>query len=231
LLGDYFDEFGDGPAMLLRTGRWLGESLQQPNRIHLLGNHDMAYFLPEYARAKCPGWTQEKQDAFETLRQMLPLESFHVAVKLGPWVLSHAGIPAARAGSVEAATLVENIQDEFNRAVLGAPSWLFDRGACRTGEDSIGGIFWLDWPREFRPVPGLNQIVGHSPAGGVARAKCLGRDGAHRAYEFCATPARSHSVALPQPGAEWISVNWCLDTRHAYAAVIDNGTFHLAQQS
>jgi hypothetical protein len=36
------------------------------------------------------------------------------------------------------------------------------RGASRSGDQRIGGINWMDWD-ELVPIPGLNQLVGHTP--------------------------------------------------------------------
>jgi hypothetical protein len=38
--------------------------------------------------------------------------------------------------------------------------WL-DAGFARGGLQVVGGITWLDWHDEFKPVSHLNQIVGH----------------------------------------------------------------------
>ena len=45
---------------------------------------------------------------------------------------------------------------------LGRPHWVF-RGGTRRGEKSVGGPLWCDFS-EFEPIPGLNQVFGHTPA-------------------------------------------------------------------
>ena len=35
-------------------------------------------------------------------------------------------------------------------------------GNSRGGSAEVGGIVWQDW-RELKPIPGLRQIVGHTP--------------------------------------------------------------------
>ena len=40
------------------------------------------------------------------------------------------------------------------------------RGVSRSGDQRIGGICWIDWD-ELVPIPGLNQLVGHTPAQSV----------------------------------------------------------------
>ena len=39
---------------------------------------------------------------------------------------------------------------------------LLGRGVSRSGDQRIGGICWMDWD-ELVPIPGLNQLVGHTP--------------------------------------------------------------------
>jgi hypothetical protein len=37
-----------------------------------------------------------------------------------------------------------------------------DIGYARGGSSPFGGLYWCDWFREFEPVPGVKQIVGHT---------------------------------------------------------------------
>ena len=65
-VGDYFDQFGDGPEHAYRTAKWLKNSLAEPDRIHLWGNHDLAYWEPVHFR--CPGYTPEKREAIRAFQ-------------------------------------------------------------------------------------------------------------------------------------------------------------------
>ncbi len=158
-------------------------------------------------------------------RQLLPISAFSTVVKLGPWLLSHAGLAEKHIGSLDLATIDELVETAWANAQKGEKSWIFDRGACRRGTAMVGGIFWLDWAREFRPVVGLNQIVGHSPARGVARGKWVTRSGIHRSYEYVEPCSFPRMEKLPQPGGDLASVNWCLDTAQVIAGIIDRGVF------
>jgi hypothetical protein len=44
----------------------------------------------------------------------------------------------------------------------GEQHFLLGRGVSRSGDQRIGGICWMDWD-ELVPIPGLNQLVGHTP--------------------------------------------------------------------
>src|ERR1019366_7343651 len=52
----------------------------------------------------------------------------------------------------------------------GEPHFLLGRGVSRSGDQRIGGINWMDW-EELIPIPGLNQLVGHTPAQSVRHKK------------------------------------------------------------
>ena len=54
-LGDYFDQFYDTPDDAARTARWHKGSLAEPNRVHLWGNHDLAYGFPNMRVRSSPG--------------------------------------------------------------------------------------------------------------------------------------------------------------------------------
>lgn len=67
-------------------------------------------------------------------------------------------------------------------------------GWARGGDCPVGGLTWLDWNREFVPIPGLNQIVGHTRRDGEVR---------HRS-----TPE---------------SDNWCIDSGMQQAVLVRPG--------
>jgi hypothetical protein len=71
----------------------------------------------------------------------------------------------------------------------------FEAGFARGGFYKIGGIIWLDWRREFEPVPGLNQIVGHT------------------------------EMEFPEQKINYNSKNYCLDTRSNHIGILENGEF------
>lgn len=84
LLGDYFDDFNDTPEKAKETATWLKESLSFPKRIHLFGNHDLAYFYPYHPHLKCPGWTMEKQKQINNIISPEDIEKFKSYVLIEP---------------------------------------------------------------------------------------------------------------------------------------------------
>lgn len=173
-LGDYFDNFGDGPYEATGTAAWLRESLQHPDRVHLIGNHDMPYIVPNNEAMWCPGFTVNKCRVInETLGQEIyKLKPAHLDQN---FVFSHAGFhqeftthPITGVFSPE--TLIVNAEQQFELVKAGLRPPLFMFG-YRMGRSQTGGITWCDWDHEFAPTDGINQVCGHTPHEKVQQIK------------------------------------------------------------
>ena len=46
-LGDYFDDWYDTVQDAANVAKWLRESLENPDRTHLIGNHDVSYMTDQ----------------------------------------------------------------------------------------------------------------------------------------------------------------------------------------
>jgi len=173
-LGDYFDDFGDTPAISARTAEWLKESLGKPNRIHLMGNHDLhyRYWRHEYMRNPYTGWTSEKARAINdvlTPGDWDKLKWFHHE-PAGNWLFSHAGLHPDMLPPLNSDDGEPNVCDALATACaratraleLGGRHPLFRAGLARGGKQAVGGIVWLDWHSEFVPFH-FHQVVGHTP--------------------------------------------------------------------
>ena len=186
-LGDYFDQFGDTPGDAALMARWLTASLAQPNRIHLLGNHDLPYAWPTAYAARCPGYSDQKRDAIHSI---LPRETL-AALPFHHWhddlLFTHAGLtrkglpPGLEPGDVaewlNAEVFAARTALEMNRTHR-----LLQIGQARGGATgAIGGLLWCDWS-EFQPICGIHQIFGHTPR---------------------SLPVSSHMATAK---------NWCIDT-------------------
>lgn len=217
-LGDYFDSYGDTPVQAAETAAWLSQSLGQPDRVHLLGNHDLPYFFPEVPAVRCPGYTEEKRRAMAGQLDLgAALRHFRLAFASHGCLFSHAGFHPRWLRRHVLTTSAEVVADEANNALrslpwLRDPAW-FQVGASRGGiPGEVGGPLWLDWAQEFRPVPGLRQMVGHTPYPGYLRAKGLDARG------ICC------DLNINQPGPlplGWSvppqNENWCVDSHLALA--------------
>lgn len=176
-LGDVFDDFDDTPDMVRNTSEWLVEFVKNPNHIMITGNHDMHYRYPNRC-FKCSGYEQWK----EFITNDMITQSTWNELKWYHWLddkflLTHAGLDESNLPEDIDTTykdrekfiytissyLDEQIADGFKYAAEGHPHWVFGAGRSRGGAMSVGGITWCDFEREFIPIRGLNQIVGHTP--------------------------------------------------------------------
>lgn len=170
-LGDYFDQFYDTPEQAIATAIWLKNSLQQPNRIHLMGNHDFHYMLPFGSGTFCSGYSPEKHNAINSVlskEDWDKLKYFHAEDNC--W-FSHAGIshkwfshpvlginPEIIEGVIARAK--EDIKAQiYNTSDVGA-LWAADH--YRGGRYDKGGLLWGDW-RILDFFEGITQVVGHTP--------------------------------------------------------------------
>ena len=158
-LGDYFDSFGDTPAMAEATARWLKASLARPERLHLWGNHDLWYRFPLNSQI-CwigSGFTPEKSRAISGVLAFEDWEKLRLVTVLDGIVFSHAGVDRSvfehpveglSAGRVESqcAAALEDAAAGIDNEVLGEH-----------------GIVWLRW-WEMEALPEFSQVVGHTVA-------------------------------------------------------------------
>jgi len=164
-VGDYFDQFHDHYDHARRTAIWLKQSLAKPNRVHLWGNHDLPYGFSEYAY--CPGYDPAKERAIRSVldeQDWAKLKLWHLESR---WLFTHAGLSLPYA-LTDTVNLRDYLRTEEKRAWAALtsrePHWFWSVGMARGGFTPVGGLLWCDWEREFKPVPGLNQVLGHTPA-------------------------------------------------------------------
>src|SRR4051812_1832567 len=69
-LGDYFDDFGDDPHIIAETAHWFTYSVNQKNRIHICGNHDIHYWFADNPHVRCSGYDQFKSIAVNDIVQL-----------------------------------------------------------------------------------------------------------------------------------------------------------------
>ncbi len=109
----------------------------------------------------------------------------------GKWLMSHGGLHKLNVPdsikkyrkdrpkfvSELSGYLDHEIRKGLQAGAEGVGSWVFNAGHARWGQQRVGGITWCDFEREFFPVKGINQIVGHTPIeAGSPRWCMLGHD-------------------------------------------------------
>ena len=88
-LGDYFDDFHDIIQDAKNTAKWLKKSLQQENRIHLIGNHDLSY-MADNPNLKCTGYRIEKHREIKKYHIDWNKLKIHCWID-DKWLCTHAG--------------------------------------------------------------------------------------------------------------------------------------------
>jgi hypothetical protein len=180
LIGDYFDDFNDDPQIITEVAEWFRHSVNQKNRIHICGNHDLHYWFKDNKFLRCSGYQQFKSIAindFVTRQDWEKLIFYYILDD--QWLLSHAGVHPSWIDRMnfQAATISElslnMVNSRLKRASpeavksfyrnkmhwFGIPGFSRDRSS-----PYYGGITWLDWNKEFHPIRGIHQLVGHTPS-------------------------------------------------------------------
>lgn len=182
-LGDYFDSkhtiIVDNEEKIVydteqdarKTANWLKQSLQKPNRTHLIGNHDIPYLFPCHANKDhfCPGWTEAKHAAIADIN--IDNRDLKLAARFKTnWLISHAGIseewvPAQwhyTYNNINAEIVEIEINKQLTKLTKGiADIWITEPGK-RMGRQNAGGLLWCDL-NDLKTPKGINQIVGHTP--------------------------------------------------------------------
>ena len=179
-VGDYLDNFGDTAIDADQTARWLKESLSKPNRIHLMGNHDINYAYYNIRPGNgdqiygCSGYSSAKDDAINRILTNEDWNKIKFAHKENGFWFSHAGFHPFWFSSppygmddeiinIKLKKIQKAIKDrEFSHELAGA-------GKCRGGMHRVGGLIWRDQKQEsytgsyWNDESGIKQVSGHTP--------------------------------------------------------------------
>ncbi len=198
-LGDYFDHYGDSSFEASKTAYWLREALHKyPNAHFLFGNHDMPYVFPSNPYLECPGWTGKKSATVNRILSRDDWNKLKLCHFTQGFLCSHAGLSYdyfAHDFKVELPYIEKICKESLEMVSAGFYSSLLGAGRDRGGPQTVGGILWVDF-RSFKPLPGFNQIVGHTE--GKEVRSLITED----------------------------SKNYCLDTSSKDIGIIEDGEFY-----
>ena len=227
-LGDYFDDFGDNPQIIADVADWFHHSVNQKNRVHLAGNHDLHYWFKDNKAMRCSGYEQFKSitiNDFVTKNDWEKLKFFHILD--GKWLLSHAGVHPSWIdySSFKSNKISEFSLETIKRRLIGESieakkafyangmHWFAMPGFTRSQSPYYGGITWCDWNKEFHPIRGIHQLVGHTPnykltwsviEEGVSRFNTLPLEGVSTPI---LTDKSSYNLCLDsQPGSQYYAI-------------------------
>ena len=174
-LGDYFDDFDDTVNDANNTAKWLKKSLQQKNRIHIIGNHDLSY-ITDNPNLKCAGYRTDKHK--EIKKHNIDWNKLKMHYWLDDkWLCTHAGFSNDffKQQCIKKLDSIQKVLDlskkDLDKIDDGnyAHSF-FQVGFSRGGSNDVGGPLWCDYD-EFVDIPGINQIFGHTPDHAVRSCK------------------------------------------------------------
>lgn len=204
-LGDYFDNFNDTVGLTIRTANWLKALLElkakgELQNFHfLIGNHDQYYCFPFNWDNISAGFSHEKNRAIRGIlkpEHWAQLELYYIAQD--NFLLSHAGFNrsfydhAIPPKIKDLKKILDKGREQLNKGLI-SPILSMGKDKCgQKAPQDVGGITWQHWS-SFTPLPGINQIVGHSSGRAVRRLITNN------------------------------SRNYCLDTSNRTFAILDNG--------
>lgn len=174
-VGDYFDSFANHGEITENTVAmcdWLEKRARDPKYTLLWGNHDLHYAFPMIQPSlACSGWNNGKQTLISARIQYGTWSRLKLAVWVDKWFITHAGIHPEFLTDIpsgQEADYIEEMCEKANADLFkDRADPLVRAGRGRGGRQMYGGVTWLDWRREFRPIPGINQIVGHTSMGHI----------------------------------------------------------------
>lgn len=171
-LGDYFDSFGEGIEFAHETAIWLRSSLQKPDRVHLIGNHDLSYV--GNGLFPCSGFDSFKMWAIGRILGKEDWSKMVFHVWLDDWLCTHAGVSRQFFDNYslgrDIRTFMKEEELEATKSIQsGSYHPFFHCTKTRGGFDRYPGILWCDYD-EFEDMTGIKQIFGHTPDSKVRKS-------------------------------------------------------------
>lgn len=180
LTGDIPDCRGESRSVNQRVVAFCGWALtREEDVVWCLGNHD-AHYLLAHPHLRCintrvmsgrqegnGGWERYTQRLFTANISTLALERARYFHYEQGWWISHAGLRADFAHPVHGFSpehMIALEREEASKLRRDSDHPWLQIGRARMDESPHprGGLLWQDWEDEFIPIPGVNQIVGHS---------------------------------------------------------------------
>jgi hypothetical protein len=177
-IGDYTDAYDLADGTILRNLKDIIEQKKQnPDKvIMLLGNHDVQYMFAKEKTAylhNCSGRRHSMRDDLHKLfndnKDLFQLAHYEAGNGGQMYLWTHAGVVEDwYVGRFLEVTYTKdydwlNFGQQLNLAFSNYEHCIFDCGYIRGGRYPTGGPLWADVSEVMvRPLPNINQIIGHS---------------------------------------------------------------------
>ncbi len=228
IVGDFFDQFYDTPETNRATAEWLKPKLYDDRFVILLGNHDFNnYSSWTNEPFWCSGYHAFKDIEINKVLNNDDWDRFKWYYVLdNTFLMTHAGLHRYHYPdclSSELPVVKEWLDSEVKSAINHANNkewhWIYSAGFSRGGSLQEGGTLWCDFTREFVPIRGLNQIVGHTPQIAGAKWCILDEKSKEKRAQFLF--ASKYMPKINDYHNKDLSINLCIDTKLSNYAVWD----------
>jgi hypothetical protein len=162
-LGDLFDSFESGRTEAMVE--WFRDAVHEQRYRWCIGNHDLHYMTPYCRGFECSGYTEWKDVAINHRVDVAHWRSVaRLSIPVGRYLLSHAGYhpTMVKYREVEGPALRLAYADNPKKIIPPVLSFSGRRESFGLTSGDPGGPTWMDWA-DFEDIPGLPQIVGHTP--------------------------------------------------------------------
>jgi len=148
-VGDFVDSFDRSTNDMEKCLQLVLNAIDKNKAKAIFGNHELSYV---YSNHRCSGYSFDTECMVSKYKQQI-LEKFQTHIWIDNFLITHAGLHPR---VMETAGTLSDfyLPDKYHRA-----NWI---GKYRGGLDPVGGIFWCDFNAEFKPIPNINQIFGHT---------------------------------------------------------------------
>lgn len=162
-VGDFIDSYDRSVEDHKQCYDLVLDAIERDEANAIFGNHELSYLIPAWHR--CSGFNKQREMLMNHYKKQLN-EAFLPYLLIGDRVLvSHAGLTKQIWKEQELTLeLLPRILEEWWPNHSSPMHWV---GAYRGGQYPYGGMFWCDYNAEFKPVPGLTQIFGHTRGKGL----------------------------------------------------------------
>lgn len=164
-MGDYCDDFDDNYMEVTTMAEFLKDSLQNPKRIHLMGNHDINYALP-LGTSMCSGYTSWKHELYNSILTAEDWKKMQFFFHIKDYWFSHAGVTRHWFShpmlGISAELIDKKIAETIPLLVSGEDNCITAVDGYRGGRHRKGGLLWNHFTNSDY-FDNITQIIGHTP--------------------------------------------------------------------